>query len=230
MQNKQSNLRPLTKIDVDNVVYMLPSPLYNSKTSVEQALSQRRSHRFYQDRAITAEDLSQVLWAAYGITMPRDDYDFLRGGLHTAPSAGALYPLDIYVIVGKVKDIDPGVYKYIPDGHKIVQTKENDNRTELCKAALDQEMIKEAPVVLVYTATFSRNTEKYGERGRERYVCMDLGHSAQNVYLQVESLNMGTCAIGTFEDDKVVEVMGLIPGEEPLYIMPFGYYDDKPEF
>jgi len=98
-----------------------------------------------------------------------------------------------------------------------------DIRSELCIAALEQPMIKEAPVSIVYTAVFSRTTDKYGQRGRERYVCIDLGHSAENVYLQVEALGLGTCASAAFIDEKMAIVLQLPKEEEPLYIMPIGY-------
>jgi SagB-type dehydrogenase family enzyme len=162
--------------------------------------------------------------------MPRHDYAFLRGGLRTAPSAGARYPLEIYVLAGKVKGIEQGLYKYIPEGHKLIRTTDKDMRSDLCASALNQAMIKEAPAVLLFCAVFERTTERYGNRGRERYVYMDLGHSAENVYLQAEALHMGTCAIGAFNDDQVKAAMNLPEEEEPLYIMPFGYYFSKVEF
>ncbi len=220
----------LTKIDSLQLAYLLPSPSTKGNITVEEALLNRRSHRNFQDRAISAGNLSQILWAAYGVTVPRTDYSSLRGGLRTAPSAGALYPLDVYVLIGNVKDIEPGFYKYISQEHKIVRLIDKDVRVELCDAALNQEMVREAPAVLFYSAVYSRCTDKYGKRGRERYVCMDLGHSAQNVYLQVETLKLGTCAIGAFNDEKVKEILQLQAEEEPLYMMPFGYYYDKIEF
>ena len=215
---------PLAKTEDAQLTYLLPSPNAEGSFSVEKAMANRRSRRAYQDREITSEQLSQILWAAYGITEPRTDRAFLRGGLRTAPSAGGLYPFDIYIVAGKVKGIEPGVYRYISEEHKIVQTINKDLRSELCAAALGQDMIKEAPVVLVYSAIFSRMTGKYGDRGRERYVCIDLGHSAQNVYLQVEALRLGTCAIGAFVDQRVSQVLALSEEEEPLYIMPIGHF------
>lgn len=220
----------LTKIDTSPLTYLLPTPSFDGEISVEKALSHRRSHRYFSKSIISAEKLSQVLWAAYGISCSIHDYPSLRGGLRTAPSAGGCYPLEIYVLVGNVKQIEPGVYKYLPEGHKIFRTVDKDIRNELAKAAWSQEMISEAPACLFYSAIFERATQRYGKRGRERYVCMDLGHSAQNVYLQMDALYMGTCAVGAFEDDKVREVMNLPEEEEPLYIMPFGYYYDKPKF
>ena len=214
----------LTKTSDAPLTYLLPSPDTEGKMSVEKAMASRRSQRRYQDREISAEQLSQILWAAYGVTEPNTDRAFLRGGFRTAPSAGGLYPFDIYVAVGKVKGIEPGVYKFISEEHKIVRTIDKDMRKELREAALNQAMVEEAPAVLVYSAIFSRMTGKYGERGRERYVCMDLGHSAQNVYLQAEALRLGTCAIGAFVDNRIVSVLQLSEEEEPLYLMPIGYY------
>ncbi|MCL2738178.1 MAG: SagB/ThcOx family dehydrogenase [Bacteroidales bacterium] len=217
----------LTKTDDAPLTYILPSPQTDGKVSVEKALQERRSQRRFQDRAISAEQLSQILWAAYGVTEPRTDRAFLRGGLRTAPSAGALYPFEIYAVVGKVKDIEPGVYKYISEEHKLVRTIDRDVRAELRAAALGQAMVEEAPATVVYSAIFSRMTEKYGDRGRERYVCMDLGHSAQNVYLQAEALRLGTCAIGAFVDNRISQVLQLPQEEEPLYLMPVGHYERR---
>ena len=214
----------LTKTEDAHLTYILPTPQYDGNISVEKALMNRRSHRRFQNRALSAEQLSQILWAAYGITDPKPNYPLLQGGLRTAPSAGAMYPLEIYVAIGKVKGIESGLYKYDSREHKIIQTIDKDIRDELCAAALGQDMIRKAPVSVVYSAIFSRMTNQYGERGRERYVCMDLGHSAQNIYLQAEALHLGTCAVGAFVDAQVSQVLQLPAEEEPLYIMPFGYY------
>jgi len=214
----------LIKIEGAQLSYELPSPRTDGVVSVERALANRRSQRSFVDKAISAEQLSQILWAAYGITQPMPDKPALRGGLRAAPSAGALYPFEIYAIVGKVNGIEPGVYKYISEEHKIVRTIDKDLREEFSKVALGQAHIKEAPVTIFYSAIYSRMTKKYGDRGAERYVCMDLGHSAQNIYLQAGALNLGTCAIGAFSDDKVAELFQLPEEEVPLYIMPVGYY------
>lgn len=201
----------------------LPEPSYKGKMSVEEALLQRRSIRSYSSEPLTLQELSQILWSAYGITkeIPGGP-SFLRGGLRTAPSAGALYPLDIYVVSGNVTGLKAGIYKYISEEHSLELIASGDYRKDLCKAGLSQTMIEEAPANLVYTAIFERTTSKYGKRGRERYVCMDLGHSAQNVYLQATALGIGTCAIGAFDDDAVSKVLKLPKIEEPLYIMPLG--------
>jgi len=226
-KNKPSeNKTVMSNIEDSAMIYKLSSPRIEGKMSLEETFSKRRSHRSYTNQAISAEDLSQILWAAYGITKPLD-HPRAMGGLRTAPSAGATYPLNIYVLVGNVKDIEPGVYKYVSDGHKIIQVNDKDIRTDLCAAALNQEMIKDAPVSLFYSATYSRSTKIYGTRGSERYVCIDLGHSAENVYLQAEALHLGTCAIGAFADDEVKKVMQLPEEETPLYIMPIGQYKNE---
>jgi len=204
--------------------YILPPPDTEGSVSVEKALANRRSRRDFQNRELSIDQLSQILWAAYGVTHPRTDIPSLRGGLRTAPSAGALYPLEIYAIVGNVKGIEAGVYKYVSQEHKITRTISKDVRAELAAAALGQAMIRDAPVTIAYSAIFSRTTGRYGERGRERYVFIEVGHSAQNVYLQAEGLQLGTCAIGAFIDDKVKEALQLPKEEEPLYLMPVGYF------
>ncbi|MCR4437725.1 MAG: SagB/ThcOx family dehydrogenase [bacterium] len=203
-------------------VISLPAPRFDSDCSVEKALRQRRSVRSYRPEPLTINELGQLLWAAYGITKEMPLPAFLRGGLRTAPSAGALYPLEIYVVVGEVARLAPGIYRYESEGHALRKVSSGDSRNELAHAAWEQSFIAKAPAVLVYSAVFARTTGKYGERGRARYVCMDLGHSAQNVYLQAEALGLGTCAVGAFDDEAVRKVMGLKSDEEPLYIMPVG--------
>lgn len=209
-----------TKTDNAQLTYTLPTPQVKGSMTVEEALANRRSRRQFLDKEISMEQLSQVLWSAYGITLPKN---IPGGGYRTAPSAGATFALEIYVLAGKVKGIEPGVYKYVAKDHKIVRTIDEDQRAKLCTAAYGQKMIGAAPAVLFYSAVYSRCTDRYKERGRERYVCMDLGHSAENVYLQVEALHLGTCAVGAFNDGEARIVMQLPEEEEPLYMMPIGY-------
>ena len=226
----QVNDATLKRVSETPLTYILPPPKLDGTMSVEKALANRRSHRRFQDKALSAEKLSQILWSAYGITQPREDNPdrpanrpSFRGGLRTAPSAGATFPLEIYAIVGNVTGIEPGVYRYISEKHKLVKVIDEDVREELTAAALGQVMIQQAPATIFWSAIFSRSTVRYGDRGRERYVAMDLGHSAQNVYLQAEALGLGTCAIGAFTDAEVSRVLRLPAEEEPLYMMPVGY-------
>jgi len=200
----------------------LPKPKTDSRVSVEAALNGRRSVRTYRNKPLSLAEISQILWAAYGVTENIDNVPSLRGGLKTAPSAGALYPLEIYLVVGSVTNLPSGIYKYLPSEHKLIKISKGDKRIALCRAALGQSMIKNAPASLVFSAVFERTTRKYGKRGRERYVCMDLGHSGQNVYLQAYSLGLGTCAVGAFNDAQVKKVIGMPKEEEPLYLMPLG--------
>jgi len=234
-QKVDENLVVLTKVNDNPLTYILPSPKLDGKMSVEQALYQRRSHRHFQaDKPLTAEQLSQILWSAYGITLPREDRPdappnrpSFRGGMRTAPSAGATFPFEIYAVVGNVIGIEPGVYRYISEKHTLVRVIDHDVREDLRKAALGQMMVEHAPATIFWSAIFSRSEVRYGSRGRERYVCMDLGHSGQNVYLQAEAMGLGTCAIGAFTDADVIRVMQLPPEEEPLYMMPVGYIQPR---
>ena len=205
------------------LIYILPAPRTDGSISVEHALANRRSRRHFQDRAITKEQLSQILWAAYGITYPIPHHPNLRGGLRTTPSAGAMFPLEIYVIAGNVEGLAPGVYRYISGEHKLVRVIAGDIREQLSEAALGQRMIRDAPATVFFSAVFSRMTGRYGQRGR-RYVYMEIGHSAQNIYLQAEALGLGTCAVGAFTDSRVRQLLRLPADEEPLYIMPIGYF------
>ena len=193
----------------------LPAPQFDGRTSIENSLLERRSVRQYRDENLTLGELSQLLWAAQGVTS--------RRGYRTAPSAGALYPLEIYIAAGKVIDLAPGIYKYEPNEHKLVKTYDGDRRRDLWGAALEQDPIKNAPVVLVFCAIYERTTRKYGERGI-RYVQMEVGHAAQNVCLQAVSLGLGTVVIGAFNDNEVKKVLKLDTDEWPLCIMPAGKF------
>ncbi len=165
--------------------YVLPAPRLEGKISVEQAIYTRKSHREYLSSAISAEDLSQIVWAAYGMVGKRPNSYDPNKSYHTVPSAGACFPLEIYVLVQNVSGIDTGVYKYQPLTHSLLQTCKSNLKEELSQAANNQKMIATAPACLLYSADYSKTTRQFGLRGAERYVCMDLGHSAQNVYLQM---------------------------------------------
>ena len=192
----------------------LPDPKYDSSVSVEQALLKRRSVREYKDEPLRLTEVSQLLWAAQGITNPTT-------GFRTAPSAGALYPLEVYIVVGNVEALKDGVYKYRPRGHELVKVKDGDVRRELSVAALDQTWVGEGAIVIVFFAVYERTTIKYGNRGI-RYVHMEAGHAAQNVFLQAISLNLGAGVIGAFHDKEVKKILNAPNDEQPLYIMPVG--------
>ena len=203
-------------------VIKLPVPVLKGTITVEEALAKRRSVRNYANKPLTVKEVSQILWAAYGITKPSTNLKY-QGGLRTAPSAGAIYPLELYIVAGNVTEIEPGIYKYQPETNELLLLSEGDKRQALYNASYQQDMILNAPASIVYSAVFERTVQRYGQRGRERYVCMDLGHSAENVYLQAVALGLGTCAVGSFSDNDVKLVVGMPQQEEPLYIMPIGW-------
>jgi len=196
----------------------LPSPQLEGKMSVEEALAKRRSRRVFEDYSLTMEQISQLLWSAQGITEKRI-------GFRTAPSAGATYPLDIYLVVGKdkVENLKAGVYHYNLHHHSLTIILEGDKRRELARACLRQRFIEDAPVSLIITAEFSRITNRYGKKGIY-YAHMEAGHVGQNVYLQAESLGLGTVVIGAFYEEDVSQALNLPDQHIPLYVMPVGYY------
>ncbi|HAT2067038.1 TPA: SagB/ThcOx family dehydrogenase [Legionella pneumophila] len=190
----------------------LPDPAYSSPISIEEALKKRRSIRQYKNQPITLQQVSQLLWAAQGITSGT--------GLRTAPSAGACYPLELYFIASNVSNLSPGVYHYEPTKHTLKQLKAEDISSQLAQAALGQQAVKSSAANIVITAVFSRMTKKYGKIGR-RFALMEAGHVAQNIYLQSVSLNLATVSIGAFDITQVRESLG-IKGMEPVYILPVG--------
>lgn len=191
----------------------LPDPRLKGSISLEEAIFKRRSVRDYSGKPLMLEQVSQLLWSAQGITG--------KAGERTAPSAGALYPLEVYLIAGDVVSLSPGVYIYHPGRHELIKVSTKDIRGELAAAALGQGCVKEGAVSIVIAAVYERTTGKYGDRG-VRYVHMEAGHAAQNIYLQATALDLGAVVIGAFYDDKVKEILGLSGEERPLYIMPVG--------
>ncbi len=195
-------------------IIKLPEPKYIGSLSVEETLKKRRSERVYKKNAsISLSEVSQILWAAQGITDPR--------GLKTAPSAGALYPIEIYLVVGDMTGLSKGVYKYIPKIHGVIKVKGGDARAGLSRSSFGQSYVKEGSIVLVIAALYDRTTKKYGQRGI-RYVHIESGNISQNIYLQCASLNLGTVAVGAFDDEDVKKVIGMSKEESPLLIMPIG--------
>jgi SagB-type dehydrogenase family enzyme len=194
-------------------IIKLPAPETKNDTSVEEALSKRRSVRRYTDEPLTLAEVSQLLWAAQGVTS--------REGLRTAPSAGALYPLEVYLVAGNVDGLPDGVYHYRPHSHELKKITDGDKRAELSKAALGQAPVKNAAAVLVISAVYERVTGKYGNRGI-RYTHIEIGHAGQNIQLQAVSLELATVVIGAFYDNAVKEGLKMPDDEVPLYIIPVG--------
>ena len=196
---------------------MLPRPNHKGSLSVEEAIKHRRTVRSFSSMPLKKEYLSQLLYAAQGIT---EDRGFKR----STPSGGALYPLDVYTVVGEqgVIDLDAGVYHYIPSDHRIEHVTAGDKREALAIASLNQVWMAVPPLNFVITAEYSRISSKYGERG-VRYAMVEAGHVGQNIFLQAEALGLGAGIVGAFEDIKVINVLGIHKKHEPLLIMPVGY-------
>lgn len=189
----------------------LPKPVLKGKISLEEAILKRRSERTFIKKDLTQDVISQLLWSAQGITGQRWGYSF-----RAAPSAGALYPMEIYLLS---KD---GLFHYLPQGHRLEVLNENDLRSALADASLGQQSISEAPVDIVICAVYERVTSKYGRRGI-RYVNMEAGHIAQNIHLQAVALGLGSVSICAFSDEGVKKILSLPKDQEPLYIIPVGY-------
>jgi SagB-type dehydrogenase family enzyme len=191
----------------------LPEPRYSGDVSLEETLLRRRSVRNYTGEPLAFAEVSQLLWAAQGITSP--------AGFRTAPSAGGLYPLDLYTVVGNVENLVPGIYRYSPQGHQLFRIKGSDRRAELAEAALGQSWVLDGSVSFVFIGVYQRTTEKYGDRGI-RYVHFEAGHAAQNLCLQAAALGLGSVTVGAFDDNIVTRLFGLPEEEQPLYIIPVG--------
>jgi SagB-type dehydrogenase family enzyme len=187
----------------------LPAPERKGRMSLEEALAARRSVREFTPQTLTDRELSQLLWAAQGIT--RSD------GLRTAPSAGALYPLEVWVATAS------GFYHYEPHKHRLVQHLERDLRPDIYRSALMQEAILQAPAIFVIAAVYQRTARKYGEQRAPRYVHMEVGHSAQNLLLEAVALGLGGVVIGAFNDSEVERVLSLPADQKPLYLIPVGH-------
>jgi SagB-type dehydrogenase family enzyme len=189
---------------------LLPAPRLKGDMSVEEAIARRRSVRNYRREPLTLSELSQLLWAAQGIT---------HENKRSAPSAGATYPMEVFVFVGSVEGVEPGIYRYDPARHSLQTVRLGDLRGELQKAALNQEWVGKAAADIVLVAFYGRTTGYYGSRGR-MYVHMEAGHIGQNIYLQATALGLGTVSVGAFDESRVAEIIGT--EGVPLYIFPVG--------
>jgi SagB-type dehydrogenase family enzyme len=200
------------RMAAEGLVQLPPADTQGGR-SVEQALQQRRSVRRFSARALTLAEVSQLLWAAQGITDPQ--------GLRTAPSAGALYPLEVLLVAGHIDALPAGVSRYRPARHALERVVEADVRPALARAALGQTWVRTAAAVVVFAAVYERTTAKYGKRGI-RYAHIEAGHAAQNLFLQAVSLELNTVVVGAFDDDAVRRTLGLPRDHVPLILMPIG--------
>lgn len=198
------------------LIIELPPPVLAGEMSLEQTLYERRSIRAYRDEPLSLAQLSQLLWAAQGITN--------AVGHRTAASAGALYPLETLAVVGNVSGLEPGVYRYHPAGHSLSLVAAGDKRADLSAAALNQGSVAQGAAVLVLSGIYERTTGKYGQRG-EQYVHMEVGIAYQNAHLQAVALGLGAVYIGAFDDARVGQLLHLGEGERPFCLLPVGWPD-----
>lgn len=205
MVNCESQIQETEVVDVID----LPDPNTDGQMSVEEAISRRRSIRRFADKKLSTEQLGQLAWAAQGITEPSQ-------GLRAAPSAGATYPLEMYLVT------PDGLFHYRPRDHSLLQLATTDLRADLASAALGQAHVRDAPADIVIAGIYERTAGRYGERAR-RYVHMEAGHAAQNVHLQAVALGLGSVPVGAFDDNGVSGVLDLPADEAPLYIIPIGH-------
>jgi SagB-type dehydrogenase family enzyme len=203
--SNQDDLEPAEIIKI----IPLPQPDLIGAMSLEETLMKRRSVRQFKDTPLTDFQIGQLLWAAQGITHP--------SGLRTAPSAGALYPLEIYAAT------QDGLFHYQPQTHSLERVLDHDPRPSLYQAALRQNAVLEAPLVIVISAVFERTAQKYGEARTPQYVYLEAGHAAQNILLQAVALDLGAVPIGAFHEDQISQALALIPDQTPLYLIPIGH-------
>lgn len=192
----------------------LPAPRVHGERSLEESIAARRSVRSYGSAALTQEQIAQLCWSAQGITDQR--------GYRAAPSAGATFPLELYVAT-----VD-GVFRYVPERHALERHLDRDVRGAMRSAALDQSMIEEAPAIFIFAADVRRTARRYGERA-ERFVWMEVGHASQNLLLQAVALDLVALPIGAFRDEALGRVLRLPEGQQPFYLVPVGYPRPNPE-
>ena len=197
-------MRPATAQDA----IRLPAPTTRGTVSLEEALRARRSVRGFTDDAMTLAQLGQLLWAAQGVTDAE--------GHRTAPSAGGLYPLEVYLAT------DRSLRRYVPDAHRASEVASGDRRGAIADATGGQEAARDAPALFVITAVVERTSGKYGDRA-ERYVALEAGHACQNLLLEATALGLGAVPMGAFSDEGVREALGVGDEELPLYVVPVGH-------
>jgi SagB-type dehydrogenase family enzyme len=196
----------------------LSRELPTKSLSIVDALKKRRSVRSFSSNSLSLDDLSFLLWASTGVQRKEQGYDF-----RTVPSAGALYPIETYLVVNNVEGLEKALYHYSIEVHALEVLKVEDVAEKMAHAALNQKMLSKAPVVLIWTAVFERSKWKYAQRAY-RYVYLDAGHIAQNLALSATSIGLGSCQIGAFFDDEVNQILGVDGVDESvLYLSVVGH-------
>ncbi len=198
-------------------IISLPTPSLEAGPNFWKVLQKRRSIRDYPQDPLTLTELSSLLWATQGITEKA-----FSSWYRTAPSAGALHPIDTYLVVNRVERLDPGIYFLDVAGFSLETRKEGDFSLSIARAALEQEIARAAAVVFVWVAVIERSRQKYRQRAY-RYIYLDCGHIAQNLYLAATAMNLGCCGIAAFFDDEVNDLVGVDGQEETsIYLATVG--------
>lgn len=194
-----------------------PEPIKSGGAGIWSVLMQRRSRRNYTSENLSLAELSQLLWASQGVTAYAGRY-----ALRTSPSAGALYPIETYVIANRIDDLEPGAYHYNVIEHSLELIKKGEFGADVAHSALDQTMLESASVVFIWTAVVARSKWKYGERAY-RYIYMDAGHIGQNAYISAEAMGLGCCTVGAFFDDEIGSIIGIDNKDEiVVYLCSIG--------
>jgi SagB-type dehydrogenase family enzyme len=200
-------------LEVQELTIRLPAPRLKGRMSIEEAIAARRSKRAFRSDPVRLADAGQLLWAAQGITDPEEQK-------RAAPSAGALYPLEVYLVATQVEGLAPGVYRYRPEEHDLVLQTAGRLRSDLA-ASIDQDCIRFATCVLVFAAVYERTAVRFGER-TVCFVHMEAAHAAENVQLQGTALGLGSVMVGAFKADEISRILGLPEGQETVYLMAVG--------
>jgi SagB-type dehydrogenase family enzyme len=198
----------------------LPSPQLTGNISLEQSIHNRRSIRHYSNQSLNLADVSQLLWAAQGITDTKKN-------LRAAPSAGQVYPLELYVVVGinGVSGLKEGLYHYVPQNNSLEKIIEGDLRNNLSQVANRQPWVKQAPVNIVITGNYQKMINKYKDQQLStRFVDMEAGHAGENLYLQANARGLATVSLGSFDENQMIKLLHLPNNEKPLYIFPVGHH------
>lgn len=204
----------VTRESVDRTLVELPKPRLSGAVSVEQAIAERRSLRSFHERALSLELVSQILWAAQGVSS--------SDGKRTVPSAGGLLPLEIYLLAGSIEELEAGLYRYEPALHVLRLVSPGDRRVQLATISHEQMWMAAAPAAILVAAVYERTTGKFGAEAR-KYVDMEVGHVGQNVHLEACALGLGTVVVAAFDPAEVSRLLDLPNGETPLYVMPIGH-------
>jgi SagB-type dehydrogenase family enzyme len=196
----------------------LPTPALTGNLSVEAAIKNRRSVRQYSNQSVTLANVSQILWAAQGITDTQNN-------LRAAPSAGQVYPLEVYVIAGpNVSGLQEGVYHYVPSNNTLEMYMNGDLRSDLAGIANGQPWVKQAQLDILITGDYQKMIDKYPDKALStRFVDLEAGHAGENIYLQAEALGLATVSLGSFNENQLIQRFELPSNETPLYIFPIGH-------